>query len=490
MSTTKIVIDRLENWSPYYPSQFVCTFEEYFKDEEDEDPRVRVRIINLCSSYSYLSDGYYCSLLAEARGHSVIPSIRTINDARDGFSTEFLLKDMRDRLVKLSIPAEENTFIHELICFGDVNNEQLKPLGRIVFRLYPCPILKIILKFEGGRWCLFKITPFSYVDLNDEQQTFFANALDSYSQKIWQKKRSPKTSRFDLALLVDSEESLPPSNAQAIKRFIKAGKALGVDVEVITSQDEHRLSEFDGLFIRTTTSIDHYTYRMAMKAESLGLVTIDDTASILRCTNKIYLADLFRTNKISAPKSFLLHRGNPNHLEKAIAKIGFPMVVKIPDGSFSRGIVKVNNIEELHFNSSELFAQSALLLVQEFVQTDYDWRIGVLGNRPIFACRYYMVKNHWQIYHHGAGKTKSGNFDCLPTFEVPKNVIKTSLQATKLIGDGLYGVDVKEVNGKGVVIEINDNPNIDAGIEDSYLGTDLYITVMDEFVRRMENLRK
>ena len=58
-----------------------------------------------------------------------------------------------------------------------------------------------------------------------------------------------------------------------------------------------------------------------------------------------------------------------------------------------------------------------------------------------------------------------------------------------LIGNGLYGVDVKQ-NDEGVyVIEINDNPNIDAGVEDGILGAELYQAIIDEFLRRL-NLRK
>ncbi|MDY7026241.1 MAG: RimK-like ATPgrasp N-terminal domain-containing protein [Pseudomonadota bacterium] len=40
----------------------------------------KLRIINLCDTGRYLSQGYYCSLLAEARQHQVIPSIKTIYD--------------------------------------------------------------------------------------------------------------------------------------------------------------------------------------------------------------------------------------------------------------------------------------------------------------------------------------------------------------------------------------------------------------------------
>ena len=48
-----------------------------------------------------------------------------------------------------------------------------------------------------------------------------------------------------------------------------------------------------------------------------------------------------------------------------------------------------------------------------------------------------------------------------------------------LIGDGLYGVDLKQAGDKVVVIEVNDNPNIDCGVEDVYLGDDLYKTQVE-----------
>ncbi len=45
-------------------------------------------------------------------------------------------------------------------------------------------------------------------------------------------------------------------------------------------------------------------------------------------------------------------------------------------------------------------------------------------------------------------------------------MVDIGLRAAQLIGDGLYGVDIKE-NADGIfVVEVNDNPNIDHGVED------------------------
>ncbi|MFG1489569.1 RimK family alpha-L-glutamate ligase, partial [Oceanospirillum sp. HFRX-1_2] len=137
------------------------------------------------------------------------------------------------------------------------------------------------------------------------------------------------------------------------------------------------------------------------KAESEGLVVMDDPTSILRCTNKVFLSDLLAVNKVPAPKTRIISDQSKAALDQLADEMGFPMVLKIPDGAFSKGIVKVSDRDELTAGAKQLSQKSALLLAQEFMYTEFDWRIGVLNNKPIYACRYYMVKDHWQIYNHG-----------------------------------------------------------------------------------------
>ena len=65
-------------------------------------------------------------------------------------------------------------------------------------------------------------------------------------------------------------------------------------------------------------------------------------------------------------------------------------------------------------------------------------------------------------------------------------VVGMALKAARLIGDGLYGVDLKETPAGVRVIEVNDNPSLDAGVEDSVLGDALYDSVIASFIRRLE----
>ena len=487
MSQTFVVVDDLNDWAPFYPSEQVMSFEAYLESGHFSETR-RTRVINLCKSYRYLADGYYCSLLAEARGHHVIPPVQVLNDLGKRALYKLQLSDFGGSLERSfadHIPSER---LLVKSYFGTTPEPVYQYLARRLFELFPCPVLEIELRYKR-QWQLASLRAVSPRGLDDAEQTSFAEALDHFSRQIWRGTRKRRRYRYDLAILVDPEESLPPSNRSALKSFIRAGRELGIDVELITRSDYPRLPEFDALFIRETTAIDHHSYRFARKAEAEGMVVIDDPVSILRCTNKVYLADLFRVRNVPAPRTQLLHGSSMAQIERLEEELGYPMVIKIPDGSFSRGIVKVHDRKELRNCLKELFRKSALLLAQEFFYTDFDWRIGVFNNRPLYACRYYMVKNHWQIYRHGKGRTASGDFVTLPTFEVPRDVMRAALAATQPIGDGLYGIDIKERDGKGYVIEVNDNPSIDRGIEDRYLGEELYRLVMSEFLRRMEAMK-
>jgi glutathione synthase/RimK-type ligase-like ATP-grasp enzyme len=216
------------------------------------------------------------------------------------------------------------------------------------------------------------------------------------------------------------------------------------------------------------------------------MVVIDDPASIIRCTNKVYLKKLLDREQIPCPRSHLIFRKDPTGFDELSESLGATMVVKIPDGSFSVGIAKVSSHQEYEQAITELFQRSSVLLVQEYVPTEFDWRIGVIGGELIYGCKYFMARGHWQIIQHRmTGGSRAGAFETVPINSVPSRVRKLALKATSLVGKGLYGVDIKVVNDQPIIIQINDNPSLEHGVEDKILGNELYRIILREFVDRL-----
>lgn len=488
MAKIIVIVEKIKDWTSFYPVEKLMTAQDYLikwdglQTVPDDESKEKIKIINLCRNYKYLSNGYYTSLLAEARGHSVTPSVRVINDLSKQTLYNLEIEDL-DQII-------QKAFRHELVqksltlkvFFGKTELESFSELARQIFELFAAPILYIDFKFDK-KWEIQTIKTGSINQLENEDEDIFAAALDTYSHKVWRKPKARKKYHYDLAILHNPSDPLPPSDAEALKNFIKAGKENDVLVELIEKKDYQRIAEFDALFIRETTAINHHTYRFAKKAQSEGLVVIDDPMSILRCTNKIYMHHLMKANNINSPRTDIISQSDD--LKAWSEKLEYPVILKIPDGSFSKGVYKVESKEKFFALTDELFKKSALLLLQEFFYTDFDWRIGVLNGKALFACKYYMSKGHWQIYNHG-NTDNIGNFDTLPISKVPKHVIQTALKMASMIGDSLYGVDLKEKNGKAYVIEVNDNPNIDSDVEDAILGDELYQHIIHEFIRRIE----
>lgn len=487
MTNHLIIIENKDDWGPYFPSVQVITVDDYLQ-KPAQLSKGRAQVINLCHSLDYLSPGYYCSMVSEARGHKVVPSIRTINDLSRKSLYSYDITDLAPQLDKLIAATDNRDQLNftAKVFFGQSTITSLQKIARQIYDQFPCPILEIEFS-RKHHWQIKQVKAGAIDKLLENEQDSFANALDNFDRKLWRKPSKKRSFRYDMAILHNPEETMPPSDSKALKQFIQSGRRIGIDVELITPKDYVRLAEYDALFIRETTATNNHTYKFARRAESEGLVVIDDPTSIIRCTNKIYLKELLAANNLPMPESHLLYRNDTEGMDKICAEVTFPLVMKVPDGAFSKGVIKVNSPEELRIHAVEFFQQSAIILLQEFMYTDYDWRIGMFNNKPIFACQYFMSKGHWQIYNHNAKKgTDSGESTTVPISDVPEKVVKTALKAAKLVGNGLYGLDIKQSGDRVVLIEINDNPNIDTGVEDAYLGVALYDDIMREFLRRLE----
>jgi glutathione synthase/RimK-type ligase-like ATP-grasp enzyme len=102
-----------------------------------------------------------------------------------------------------------------------------------------------------------------------------------------------------------------------------------------------------------------------------------------------------------------------------------------------------------------------------------------------------MATKHWQIMNwNKKGNSRLGRYETLPIELVPPQLVRTALNACNLIGDGLYGVDIKQLGNKFYIIEVNDNPSIDTGIEDAIIKDKLYTRIMETFLKRIEKIKK
>lgn len=485
MPQTLCVVDNPETWPLQLPELQVVAARTYLTDPQYSSVR-QCRVYNLCRSYKYQSAGYYVSLLAEARGHKPLPRIATMQDLKFQSLTRAFSGDLED-LIQNSLRHLQSRKFALSIYFSRSVNRRYDRLARALFNLFPAPLLRAQFVREPDGWEVKSISAIANNEIPDSHMDVVLKLAQDYFARPGTHPTRKSPPRYSLAILRDLDDPTPPSDDKAIERFREAAEDLDFSVEVIDQDEYGRVAEFDALFIRNTTAVNNPTFRFARRAEAEGLVVIDDPESIVKCTNKVFLAELLARHRIPTPKTRIVHRDT---IAEVRAELGLPIILKQPDSSFSQGVIKVESDAQYHQSVEELLEKSDLLIAQEFLRTDFDWRIGIIDRRPLYACRYFMARNHWQIYNNQVkGEDRSGDFETIPVEMAPQRVVQTAVRAANLIGNGLYGVDLKVSKGHCSIIEINDNPSIESGVEDKMLKGFLYERILEVFLKRLESQR-
>ncbi len=484
MSGWLIVVDRLTDLPPSLEGLPVMTTRDYIQRPRAAG-RQPPKVLNFSRDYGYQTLGYFCSLLAEARGHKIVPSVTTMLELRRRNFYAYALPDLEEllnrTLRRLAEPPQ--TSFRLLVCLGQPDDARLARFGRQLFDWLRCPILEVFVQ-AGEWWRIKRIAPVSINELGLDGKTLLAQAIRSQVKSPWRDPKAKVLPRYTLAILFDGKDKLPPSEPPTLRHFGRVAERLGLGVELITRKDLDRLPEYDALWIRETTNIDHHTFRFAKRAEQERMPVIDDPTSIVRCSNKVYLAELMAANDVATPKTVII--SSVREREELERQLSYPMVLKIPDGSFSRGVSRVGSRAELERSVRGMLEDSDLILAQEFMPTDYDWRVGVLDGEPLFVTQYKMARNHWQIVHHKeGGRTVEGGFLTVPLAEAPAAIVQVGVKAARLIGRSLYGVDIKQ-NDRGVfVIEVNDNPNLNVEVEAKAEGDEVWRRLAQWFLKRL-----
>src|SRR5260221_13829154 len=126
-----IIIDNSETWNFQNEDAEVMSADDYISGEQYQSVK-NVKMLNLCKSYQYQSEGYYVSLLAEARGHKVLPEVSTIQDLR--FPS--ILRDDSldfDTLIQNTFKNEPYDRVEFNIYFGITQSENLNRLAQQLF---------------------------------------------------------------------------------------------------------------------------------------------------------------------------------------------------------------------------------------------------------------------------------------------------------------------------------------------------------------------
>lgn len=273
-----------------------------------------------------------------------------------------------------------------------------------------------------------------------------------------------------LGIFVDRKTLANAEQLGALIRCRDVAEGMGNDVDFLFPVDINKIPKEDALFIRARTDPLNVTFVAARMAAFHNIPVIDDPQSIRICSDKINMYSHLIRAGVALPKTVFLAKQDltVECVTRLFDELGSPLILKEPSTSFSLRVERVNDIAGFFRVARRFIRLSDWIVVQQYIESKYDWRVGVLDGKLLYACKYTIPSVTFKIQASVNGHIVYCGVESVPEEEVPPHVLKLGIEAANAIGHGLYGVDIKNTNGDAYVIEVNDNPSIESGEDDCY----------------------
>jgi len=255
-------------------------------------------------------------------------------------------------------------------------------------------------------------------------------------------------------------------------RLVEAATARGHEVKVldpthcymnITSmkpsihyQGENLLG-YDAVIPRIGASITFYGTAVLRQFEVMNTFVLNNSAAISRSRDKLASSQLLARKGLDLPITAFAH--NPDNIEDLIEEVGgAPLVIKLVEGSQGIGVVLAETHNAAHSVIQAFMGMNANIMVQEFIQeaNGSDIRCFVIGDKVVAAMKRQGREGEFRSNLHRGGSAAM--------VRLSPQERTTAVQAAKIMGLNVCGVDLLRSKRGPLVMEVNSSPGLE-GIE-------------------------
>ncbi|MFH2000634.1 MAG: RimK family alpha-L-glutamate ligase [Planctomycetota bacterium] len=214
--------------------------------------------------------------------------------------------------------------------------------------------------------------------------------------------------------------------------------------------------------------------------QMMGITVINNSLSIMRARDKLRCMQILARHSISVPKTVMTR--NPAEMRKAIQHVGGPPVIlKFLQGSQGIGVILAESYKAAESTLDAFWSMNQNLLIQEYIQESEgrDIRVVVTRDKPIALMRRMAKPDDFRSNIHRGGWGE--------LLAAPEGFVELALQAARIIGLDVGGVDILESLRGPLILEINASPGME-GIE-SATGIDVAGAII-EFTEKKVALKK
>jgi ribosomal protein S6--L-glutamate ligase len=273
------------------------------------------------------------------------------------------------------------------------------------------------------------------------------------------------------------------------RRLVEAGQARKHEMKVIDPvrcymniasykpsihYDGRPLTGFDAVIPRIGASITFYGTAVVRQFEMMGVYTLNESVAISRSRDKLRSLQLLSRKGVGLPVTgFANSPKDTNDLLDLVG--GAPCVIKLLEGTQGMGVVLAETKKAAESVIDAFRGLQANFLVQQFVEeaAGADLRCFVIGEKVVAAMKRQAAEGEFRSNLHRGGKAE--------VVRITPTERATAIQASKIMGLRVTGVDIVRSKQGPLVLEVNSSPGLE-GIE-KYTGKDVADMII-EFIEK------
>jgi ribosomal protein S6--L-glutamate ligase len=240
------------------------------------------------------------------------------------------------------------------------------------------------------------------------------------------------------------------------------------------------LTGVEAVIPRIGTSVTRYGTAVLRQFEMMGTYTPNGSDAILRARDKLRCHQLLAGEGIGVPTT--VFGDNPEDTADLLSLLGKPPhVIKLNEGSQGAGVILAERLPASRGIVEALRGLYANFLVQEFIAEakGSDLRCFVVGDRVIAAMHRQAEPGEFRSNLHRGGSAS--------TVELSEAERATAVQAARVLGLEIVGVDLLRSRKGPLVLEVNSSPGLE-GIE-GVTGVDVATAIVIHVSERTKTLK-
>lgn len=257
------------------------------------------------------------------------------------------------------------------------------------------------------------------------------------------------------------------------RRLVDEGRARGLDVRVVDpllltlgiADDDLQVTlrghpiHFDAVLPRIGYSITRHGVAVLRHFERQGVTCVNSSQAVLRSRDKLHATQALSRHGITMPRTVYVR--DPRDIDSAIQRVGGEsVVVKVTEGTQGNGVILCHNPPEARRIVEAMLRTGVNVIIQQYIRESHgtDVRMLVVGDEVVAAMRRRSRGDEFRSNYHLNGTVER--------FKPPEEYVRTALDAARILGLNVAGVDLLDGRDGPLLLEVNSSPGLQ-GIEEA-----------------------